>query len=176
VDPRALADATARDAWLGEMSHSPSELEGLAAAWGRLVTVAGWVHTFDHSRKDLALLKNLTSTLIGRFAQTAEVYQDSGIMQLSVPESTRAEISVLKGIVAKSVMADSARQPIYVKQREMLWDILHTVHENPEHLDAVFAHDWAAAHTASEKQRVVLDQVASLTDQSAMAWHEQLCS
>jgi len=176
VDPRALADATARDAWLDEMSHSPSELEGFAAAWGRLETVAGWVQTFDHSRKDLALLKNLTSTLIGRFAQTAEAYQDSGIMQLSVPESTRTEISVLKGIVAKSVMADSARRPIYVQQREMLRDLLEAVHENPEHLDAVFAQDWTVAKTATEKQRVVLDQIASLTDQSAMAWHEQLCS
>ena len=175
-DPRVLADATAREAWLGEMSHSSSELDVLAAAWSRLETVPGWVTTFDHSRKDLALLKNLTSTLIGRFAQTAETYRESGIVQLRVPETTRAEIAVLKGIVAKSVMSDSARQPIYVLQREMLRDILQTVSENPEHLDAVFAHDWLAAHTVAEKQRVVLDQVSSLTDQSAMAWHERLCS
>ena len=36
------------------------------------------------------------------------------------------------------------------------------------------AADWAAAQTDDARKRVVVDQVASLTDVSAMAWHSRL--
>ncbi|HUG51839.1 MAG TPA: deoxyguanosinetriphosphate triphosphohydrolase, partial [Terrimesophilobacter sp.] len=44
----------------------------------------------------------------------------------------------------------------------------------PDRLDAGFAGDWRAATTDAQRKRVVVDQVASLTDQSAMAWHDRL--
>jgi dGTPase len=50
------------------------------------------------------------------------------------------------------------------------------LYNNPSELDPVFALDWAQAATPEAKARVVVDQVASLTDQSAMALHEKLCS
>jgi dGTPase len=176
VDPRALADPLHRSALLAEMANSEGSEDQLGAAWARLEHAPGWVTSFQHSRSDLAGLKNLTSTLIGRFAQTAQTYLDSGIVQLAIPEETRAEIALLKGIVAHHVMFQTARQPIYVEQREMLLDLARTLIHQPEHLDPVFALDWAVARTESEQQRVVVDQVASLTDQSAIAWHERLCS
>jgi dGTPase len=41
-------------------------------------------------------------------------------------------------------------------------------------LDSGFAEDWRAAEDDAARKRVVVDQVASLTDQSAIAWYERL--
>jgi dGTPase len=43
-----------------------------------------------------------------------------------------------------------------------------------DNLDAGFTADWNAAASDADRKRVIVDQVASLTDQSAMAWHERL--
>lgn len=176
VEPARLHDSSERDAVLGEMASAHWSKDTLAAAWERVSRAPGWVTTFDHSRRDLATLKNLTSTLIGRFAESATTYREDGLLQLAVPAETYEEIALLKALVAHHVMFHTARQPIYVAQREVLSDLAHTLFEKPEHLDTVFAEDWARAVDDSQRRRVVVDQVASLTDQSAMAWHERLCS
>jgi dGTPase len=41
-------------------------------------------------------------------------------------------------------------------------------------LDASFRTDWAQAGTEADRLRVAVDQVASLTDASAQAWHHRL--
>jgi dGTPase len=41
-------------------------------------------------------------------------------------------------------------------------------------LDAAFAADFAEAADDGARLRVVVDQVASLTDPSAQAWHQRL--
>ena len=46
--------------------------------------------------------------------------------------------------------------------------------EDPTHLDTVFAQDFLLASTPARQKRVIVDQVASLTDQSAMALYERL--
>ncbi|MGZ8771527.1 MAG: hypothetical protein ACXWXJ_11070 [Aeromicrobium sp.] len=43
-----------------------------------------------------------------------------------------------------------------------------------EHLEAEFVSDYAAATDDSARRRVVIDQVASLTDVSAHAWAVRL--
>jgi dGTPase len=45
----------------------------------------------------------------------------------------------------------------------------------PEHLEAHLAELWHAAETDADRQRVVIDQIASLTDTSAQQWHARLC-
>ena len=176
IDPATFSDAREREAVLASMSAHPLGLEALEQAWARLESVPGWVRGFDQSRVALSGLKNLTSTLIGRFAQTAEISQEAGMWQLVTPESTVAEIAVLKGIVAHHVMFHTARQPLYRSQRDALTELANTLAAHPEHLDAVFAADWKRATSDEARTRVVVDQVASLTDQSAIAWHERLCS
>jgi len=42
---------------------------------------------------------------------------------------------------------------------------------HPTRLDAGFTADWAAVPDDAARKRVVVDQVASLTDQSALRWH-----
>ena len=43
-----------------------------------------------------------------------------------------------------------------------------------QNLDPGFAEDWRQASDDAERKRAVVDQVASLTDQSAIAWFERL--
>jgi dGTPase len=176
IDPALLAESAHRDevlhtmvSWVGQ-----DQAESLGAAWDRLTGVTGWVSSFQPQRAELARLKNLTSTLIGRFALSASVDDARGT--LVVPPDTAAEIAVLKGIVSVHVMSHTARQPIYLAQRTMLIALAEHLYAHPESLDPVFGSDWATARTADAKKRVVVDQVASLTDQSATVLHERLCS
>jgi dGTPase len=45
----------------------------------------------------------------------------------------------------------------------------------PETLDPVLRPAWEVAGSAQAQRRVVIDQVASLTDTSAKAWYRRLC-
>jgi dGTPase len=92
-----------------------------------------------------------------------------------VPAGIQAEIAVLKGIVATFVMSRNTRQPIYAQQRQILTTLADLLYQRgPAELDPGFAEDWRAAATDAERRRVVVDQVASLTDQSALSWYERL--
>ena len=92
-----------------------------------------------------------------------------------VPREIQAEIAVLKGIVAANVMSTNSRQPIYTEQREILTGLAEVLLATGDaNLDPGFAADWREASSEAGRRRAVVDQVASLTDQSAMAWHERL--
>jgi len=73
------------------------------------------------------------------------------------------------------VMKQETRQPIYAHQREVLVSLLDIlVKTGSEHLEPMYQADFAEAADDQQKTRVIVDQVASLTDQSALAWHERL--
>lgn len=156
----------------------------LIAAFDRLDSLDAWLDSWDGSRRDQARLKNLTSQLIGRFAHAATDATRSAFPLASlirfdadvvVPREIQAEIAVLKGIVAAFVMSRNTRQPIYQQQRQILTSLAEVLLESGEqHLDAGFAEDWRGAADDAARKRVVVDQVASLTDQSALAWYERL--
>jgi dGTPase len=177
ADHDALVDAMF--AWIGgEFDH-----DTLIAAFDRLDSLEHWIDSWDGSRRDLAKLKNLTSFLIGRFAghaerATREAYPQTALARFGadvvVPEETRAEIAVLKGIVAANVMSTNARQPLYARQRGVLTELADKLLADPSQLDVGFAADWAEAGDDTARKRVVVDQVASLTDVSANSWHERL--
>ena len=166
--------------WIGgELDH-----DELIAAFDRLDNLDVWIDSWDGSRAAQGRLKNLTSQLIGRFLgaavfATRAAYPQESLIRFSanvvVPREIQAEIAVLKGIVAANVMSTNARQPIYTEQRDILTALASTLLASEgADLDAGFAADWAAATSDAERKRAVVDQVASLTDQSAMAWHERL--
>jgi dGTPase len=187
IDVPALNERSGHDAlvssmfdWIGgEISH-----DALIAAFDRLESLAPWLTAWDGSRLAQAQLKNLTSQLIGRFAgaatrATRQAYPQASLIRFSanvvVPADIQAEIAVLKGIVATFVMSKNTRQPIYARQRLMLTvlaDVL--LDRGPDALDAGFAQDWDSAHDDAARKRVVVDQVASLTDQSAISWYERI--
>jgi dGTPase len=62
------------------------------------------------------------------------------------------------------------------RERELLTELAYAIERGaPLTLDPLLRPSWAAAGTASARRRVVIDQVASLTDTSAIAWHHRLC-
>jgi len=165
--------------WIGgELDH-----DELIAAFDRLDNLDSWIESWNGSRIDLARLKNLTSQLIGRFAHeavhaTRAAYSSGSLIRFNanvvVPRETQAEIAVLKGIVAANVMKTNSRKPIYLEQRTILTELSDALLADPSQLDAGFSADWAEADSDAAHKRVIVDQVASLTDQSAMAWHTRL--
>jgi dGTPase len=174
----ALVDAMFE--WIGgEFSH-----DELVAAFDRLDTLDVWIESWDGTRRDQAQLKNLTSQLIGRFAHSAihatrEAHPQASLVRFGadvvVPAEQRAEIAVLKGIVAAFVMVKNSRQPIYTQQREVLSTLADRIYAaGTAHLEPAFVADWNDAADDTARRRIVVDQVASLTDQSALAWFERL--
>ena len=156
----------------------------LDAALGRLREVGSWpTASYDGSRRSLAALKNLTSDLIGRFCgavQHATLAVGERPVRfaadLVVPQETLVEIAVLKGIAAHFVMQASDRLLVMERQRELLADLVSVLLDRgPDALDRAYADDWRAAVDDAARRRAVLDQVASLTDASAVAWHARLC-
>jgi dGTPase len=84
-------------------------------------------------------------------------------------------MAVLKGIAAHYVMRTDDRVSVMVGQRTLLAELYdRLVATDSHHLDRGFADDWAAAGDDAARRRVVVDQVASLTDASAVAWHARL--
>ncbi len=156
----------------------------LDAVLDGLVAIDGWPDApYDGSRASLAALKNLTSDVIGRFCgavQAATFAAGAGPFvryqaNLAVPAGTRLEMGVLKGIAAHYVMQADDRVQAMVRQRELMADLVEAVAaRGPDALERAFADDWRAATDDAARRRVVIDQVASLTDASALAWHRRL--
>jgi dGTPase len=186
IDPRILSAADDLEALVaGVLRWNGSALseDEVREAFGRLEAVETWITRWSGSRADLAGLKNLTSRLIGRFAHDAVhatrlAYSQESLVRyhahVVVPVRTRAEIGVLKGIVGTLVMAHDERQPLYARQRALLTELADAVWAaGPQALAPVFQADFAAAPDDGARRRVIVDQVASLTDQSALAWYER---
>jgi dGTPase len=156
----------------------------LDAALAGLRGVGSWAQQpYDGSRRGLAALKNLTSDLIGRFCgsvQTATYAQGDGPWvrhggDLVVPRVTEVEIAVLKGIAALYVMQADDRVALMARQRELLAELFDAIADRgPDALDRPFADDWRAAAGDAARTRVVVDQIASLTDASAVSRHREL--
>jgi dGTPase len=166
--------------WAGP-ELSVSEIE---QAFSRLRSNIYWLSSFSSSLADQATLKNLTSYLIGSFVgrSTAHTLSANGSEhlvryngELAVPDDVRAEIAVLKGAVSVFLMTDEKRQPYYTKQREILTSLADALlASNGKHLDHYCQAVWSEARTDAQKYRVIVDQVASLTDVSALNLHAEL--
>jgi dGTPase len=95
---------------------------------------------------------------------------------LVVPEPTAQEIAVLKGIAAHYVMRAEDRLASMERQRVVVSELFEALlRRAPDGLDPMFRRDHDEATGDPARMRVVVDQVASLTDASAVAWHRHLC-
>ena len=94
---------------------------------------------------------------------------------LVVPGETEVEIGVLKGIAALYVMQADDRVSLMERQRELVAELVEGIWaRGADALDPVFVADWDDAPDDAARRRVVIDQVASLTDASAVARHAAL--
>jgi dGTPase len=67
-------------------------------------------------------------------------------------------------------MSDPGRLAMQARQRDLLVELATALRDGaPSSLDPMFAADWKAAGDDATRLRVILDQVASLTDQQAVA-------
>ena len=94
---------------------------------------------------------------------------------LIVPDEVRAEVAVMKGITAAFVMRRPGADAEYSRQREMIAELVHALTlEEGRSLEPSMADAFARAETDSQRFRVIIDQVASLTDVSLVQWHRRL--
>ncbi|MEZ0072125.1 deoxyguanosinetriphosphate triphosphohydrolase [Planotetraspora sp. GP83] len=168
-----------------------ADLNELAEIFGRLVAEPLWPGRFDAGLVDLAALKRLTSALIGRFCRSAqeatrEVYGCRVVpaggaisgrhsMDLVVPRTTRLECALLKGVTAYYVMSRADHHATQARQRELIAELGSLIMLGaPATLEPALRPMFENASGDAERLRVVVDQIASLTDASAMAWHRRL--
>ena len=92
-----------------------------------------------------------------------------------VPRQVRAQCALLKGIALRYVMRRRGAESRRLHQQDVLRELVSVLSSRaPDELDAVFAPLWRAAPDDPARLRVVVDQVASLTDPAATAWHRRL--
>jgi dGTPase len=188
VDLPALADDDLRhDVWSTVRSWYLPDLDDavLDAAYHRLRAIEAWpAASYDGTRAALAALKNLTSDVIGIFCGSVQratrgVHGEAPLVRydadLVVPNDTLAEIGVLKGIAARFVMQAPDRVEVMDRQRVLVHELFAALDQGgPDLLDVQFRVDLAAAGDDAARTRVLADQIASLTDVSAVDWHRRL--
>jgi dGTPase len=167
----------------GEYLNDLTEEEATAALKS-LQSLSCWPKEFDRSHRQLAQLKDLTSQLIGRFALSAERetrghYGNENLTRyeanLLVPRAQRVEVAMLKAMPGYYIILAERSQELYAKQRTLLAELVDVVLERaPGSLESFFLQEWYRANSDSEKLRVVIDQIASLTDPGAYALHSEL--
>ena len=185
VDPRALDDDDERNevVALAEASYFSGGTDPLHAAVDRLPRLAFWVSGFDGSMPALAALKRMTSELIARLtvatidATRAAAGSDAltrYAADLVVPVEVRAECAILKAVADRYVMRRDEARRMQARQREQLAELAAALQATaPDSLEPWLRGWWSAAPDDAARLRVIVDQIASLTDTSALAWWER---
>jgi len=143
-----------------------------------------WPKDYDGSHRALARLKDLASQLVGRFAlaaerETRDRYGDGDLTRyhanLVVPRAQRVEVALLKSIAWFYIINAKHSVKRYDDEQILIKELVEKVFKNaPETLETFFLQDWQRATTDQQRLRVVIDQVASLTDPGARALHARL--
>ncbi|MFF2845902.1 deoxyguanosinetriphosphate triphosphohydrolase [Streptomyces sp. NPDC058001] len=188
IDPNMLhAEPERRDVFdvaIGRYVADDTDPEELSAALDRLLEQEWWPHGYDGSAVAQARLKDATSQLIGRFCLAAENATRAGTApgrltryaaQLVVPHEARLECAVLKAVADRYVMQRAEQERIRADQRVVVAELADAlVRRAPDGLDPQFRALFGAAPDDRARKRVIVDQIASLTDAAARALHARL--
>ncbi|MBD3689073.1 deoxyguanosinetriphosphate triphosphohydrolase [Nanchangia anserum] len=188
LDPSVIRDDAQREAvWRSTQKwYGPQiTMDELDAALDRLVRSGFLLSSFGESYRDLAALKDMTSAMIGRLCDavveaTRPEGHEGGLHRydcdLVVPRQTRAEIQALKGLAVHFVMAPRELEPVYLRQRTLIFDLVDALVEaRGRHLEAPYREQWEVAEDDAARLRAVIDQVAAFTDHAAHQWHARYC-
>ncbi len=158
--------------------------EEAAAALTRLQSLSCWPKDFDRTHRSLARLKDTTSQLIGRFVMAAEketrrIHGEGNLSRysanLEIPREAVIEVDFLKAVAGHYIINAAHSQDKYEKQQVLIRELVEMLFKfAPQALDPIFEDDWRVATNDSERLRVVIDQIASLTDPGAYALHARL--
>lgn len=162
-----------------------ADTDELDAALERIAASPIWPSAFDGSPASLATLKHFTSQITGRFVNTAvadtrAAFGDQPLLRyradVVVSRAVRCEVAALKGLANLYVFQRANADAAYVEQRRVVLDVVAALAtaDSPA-LDPVFTPAWLAAESDDARLRVIIDQVASLTDASLLRWHRRLC-
>ena len=169
----------AQQMYLADVTESEMQ-----SALNSLQKLSCWPRYYDGTHRSLARLKDLASQLVGRFAQAAEVatqekYGDGDLTRynanLVVPRAQRVEVALLKSMAGHYVINATDSQIRYAEQQKILTQLVEAILASaPDTLESFFLQDWQRAQTDQARLRVVIDQVASLTDPGALTLHNRL--
>ena len=158
--------------------------DDLGAALDRLQANQYWLDSYSKTPREAGQLKNLTSSVIGSFVSrttqaTFQANADSLYARYAadvvVPLEVEAEIAIFKGLASYFLMSLDERVGYYEDQRTLLRELADVLlASNGKHLDGYSLDAWIRASTDSEKHRVIVDQIAVLTDAAAVKMHEEL--
>ncbi|GGZ28276.1 deoxyguanosinetriphosphate triphosphohydrolase-like protein [Streptomyces inusitatus] len=188
LDPRALLDEDERAGiWkvvIGRYAPADTEPAELAEALDRLIGQEWWPQGYDGSALAQARLKDAASQLIGRFCLAAETATRQAYgtgpltrygAELIVPREARLECAVLKAVADRYVMQRAEQEALRLDQRIVLTELAEAIAAGaPGTLDPQFSALFDAARDDRARGRVIVDQLASLTDASALTLHSQL--
>ncbi|MDX3642825.1 deoxyguanosinetriphosphate triphosphohydrolase, partial [Streptomyces sp. MB09-02B] len=156
----------------------------LAAALDRLLDQEWWPHGYDGTAVAQARLKDATSQLIGRFCLAAEgaTRRAYGVgpltryaAELVVPREARLECAVLKAVADRYVMQRAEQERLRADQRIVVAELAEALTARaPAGLEPQFRALFDSAPDDRARKRVIVDQIASLTDPSARALHARL--
>ena len=173
---RAVSELTAA-------TYTDAGVAELEEVFARLLRLPYWPSGHDGGARSLAACKNLTSELIGRFCRAAEratrARHGPGPLRrysadLVVPRATRLECALLKGVTAHYVMNRPGVSDLRARQRDLVIALVESVRDGaPETLEPHLRPAYDHSRDDAARLRVVVDQVASLTDTSASAWHRR---
>jgi dGTPase len=163
--------------------HSPDALSAVLDELLDLPTLRD-LAGYDGSYLAQCAAKRATSELTGRFAgaaiaATRAKYGDEPLSRydadLVVPAAIAAECALLKALAAHYVMGRPDSRERQAGERRLLGELVGLVAAgSPATLDPGLAPSWHRAESDADRLRVVIDQVAQLTDTSALAWFERL--
>lgn len=190
LDLAVLRDPEQQDALMADARESyatDAEPEELQAAMQRLLTLPSWPRQYDASLQDLAALKNLTSQLIGRFCAAAEHATREqfgpGLLtrynaQLIIPRDVRLEVAILKALALRFVMRRLGADQVYQRQQQMLIELVAALNDRGASALEPWLVPWferaaAGPDPDTARRRIIIDQVASLTDVSVVEWHRR---
>ncbi|MEU1480989.1 deoxyguanosinetriphosphate triphosphohydrolase [Streptomyces sp. NPDC001668] len=188
IDPNCLhAEPERREVFevaLGRYVPEDTDPAELAAALDRLQDQEWWPHGYDGSAVAQARLKDATSQLIGRFCLSAEAatrarYGTGRLTrydaELVVPHETRLECAVLKAVADRYVMQRAEQERLRADQRIVVAELAEALTARaPDGLDPQFRALFDRAPDDRARKRVIVDQIASLTDASARSLHARL--
>ena len=149
-----------------------------AAGYLRELPIVATAADFDFSLAGFANLKRLTSELVGRYigatvkatrAANADLLAQDGLGRqhgrLVVPDQAAAEVKLLKTLAVLYVMDDPAHKARQDRQRERIYRVHdYLMAGAPGAMDPMFRLWWQRAESPAARQRVVIDQIASMTE------------
>lgn len=188
LDPNLLhAEPERQDIFavaIGRYVPADTAPEELSEALDRLLEQEWWPHGYDGSAIAQGRLKDATSQLIGHFCLAAESatrarYGKGPLTryaaELVVPREARHECAVLKAVADRYVMQRPAQERLRADQRIVVAELAGALTARaPEGLDPQFRALYDTATDDRAALRVVVDQIASLTDAAARSLHARL--